>query len=122
MTTELAQAETVIRDALNELAQYEPDQIAEKLRAAGMLTCDHRRRTTSCPIYQYLKPRLVAHGLHQFAEYMAVAPGYVLMVDLYPEHDPAARKRTILPIPEPVTFFIDKFDAGDYDHIAEVTR
>ncbi len=67
MTTERQRAETIIRDALDELGQYQPDEIAQRLAAEGMLWCRELRKT-SCPVHRYLVARL-RDALHELALY-----------------------------------------------------
>ncbi len=107
--TELAQAETVIREALDDLAHLTPDQIAEKLSAAGMLWCDPGRRSTSCPIHHWIIASLKAHGYDRFDYYAAVGTEAV--------HNLRTTQGKRIPHPEPVAEFIYRYDEGRYKHL-----
>ncbi len=110
MTAELERVVTVVRDALAELGQYEPDQIAEKLRAEGMLWwCNPRGRAISCPIHHYLEARLEAQGLDHFVVNVVVTAPYVTL--------PTRSDRSIVWNPQPVAEFIQKYDQGRYEHL-----
>lgn len=89
-----------IAEALNDLADYTPLQIAEKLSAEGLLTCPNR--ATHCPIAQYLFQRT----------------GYGVVVshnDSFGFDD----KRTMAVNPNPlsVRHFIDHFDKGLFKYL-----
>ncbi len=113
MMTELHRAEMVVRDALNDLAGLEPDEIAEKLRDEGMLWCNPRGRAISCPIHHWLEARLEAQGLDHFVVNVAVTAPYVTL--------PTRSDRSIVWNPQPVAEFIRRYDRGHYEHL-EVTR
>ncbi len=113
MTTELERAVTIIREALADLAQYDPDEIAEKLRAEGMLWCDPEHRATSCPIHHWLEARLIAYRLGWFAANMIVVPTYVSL----PAPAPAPMYQTTVGNSPSVQRFIEQYDRGDYRHL-----
>ncbi len=116
MTTERQQrAETVIRDALDELGQYQPDEIAVKLRAEGMLWCGPKHRAASCPIHHYLTARLLAHSLEGIT--LSVGPDEAVAV--VPMYSGRRGRNSLIvqPLPKPVSQFVYKYDRGDYKHL-----
>ncbi len=112
------QAETVIREALTDLAHLTPDQIAAKLWAEGMLWCNPRRRTTSCPIHHWLETRLAAHGLEVLR--LTVAPTYVMGAGVSLTRRPGIVHQNffhrIADHPPTVQAFIQWYDRGHYKH------
>ncbi len=98
------QAAAIIREALNELAEYGPNQIAEKIAAAGMLWCETSHLAIACPIHHWLQARLEAHGLEDVSMY--VGPDDVVIPDGLNSH--------VMPLPEPVATFLFRFDRSDY--------
>ncbi len=115
MTTELERVETIIRDALAELAGLEPDQIAANLAAEGMLWCGPGARSKSCPIHHYLRERLEMHGLNEFGRSLRVSREEVLTFKSVPTPD---RFVTVtVQVPDQVTWFIGRYDQGNYRHL-----
>ncbi len=114
MTTEqLQRADTIIRDALADLAELAPDQIAAKLAAAGMLFCGAGARTRSCPIHHWTTSRLAAHGLIRVAATLRVGRNEVFVH----KPKPTAHRLVTVQVPVPVAEFIDRYDRGDYNHL-----
>ncbi len=109
MTTEQERVVTVVRDALDDLAQYEPDEIVEKLKHEGMLWHDPGRRSTSCPIHHWIMARLKAHGFDRFDYYVAVGTEAVRNL--------TTTQGERIPLPEPVAKFIGRYDRGDFKHL-----
>ncbi len=116
MSAELERAVTVVREASDDLAGLTPDQIAAKLKKAGMLWCGpgEQKRSQSCPIHHWLEARLRAAGLLEYVVDLFVYREDVTAV--VPTSD-GRMGRCEVRTPAPVSEFIDQYDEGRYEHL-----
>ncbi len=112
MMTELERVLTVIREALADLAHPISDQIAEKLKKAGMLWCGPGEREQSCPLHHYLESRLIAHGLEGIS--LSVSPNDVSVIIPTPD---GLNSLILQPFPQSISQFVYRYDRGDYRHL-----
>ncbi len=92
-----------IAEALQELDLPSPDDVAEKLRAAGITGSVNARK---CPIARYVKRATGKHAL--FAAFDAI------------HHDRMERTRTY-PYPRAVAQFVARFDKWNYPDLLETS-
>ncbi len=113
MTTELDRVEAKVRETLDDLAQYEPDQIAAKLKRAGMLWCGSPR-DSACPVHHYLEARLRKAGLLEYVVGLFVYSSVVAVAA--PTSDGRMGRREIR-TPASVWDFIRRYDRDDYQQL-----